>query len=129
MTRRPFNRAAFLAGYRAACIAAEIDPRTGNPRANDDPRWWARDPAMWENGPNASSVEAEALANIAAEVRRIAGVPEPETLADAVRAVWDEDGERRMRQLALPLRELHAARGEVVEMVAGVRMIVPIKVA
>jgi hypothetical protein len=128
LTRRPFNARALIAGYRAACIAADIDPATGNPCANDDPGWWARDYLMWQDpGPAHSPVEAEALASIAAQVRRIAGVPEPETVEDAVRAAWDEDAERRSRQIALPLRELHAARGETVEMIVGVRMLVPVQ--
>jgi hypothetical protein len=128
LTRRPFNARALIAGYRAACIAADLDPATGNPCANDDPGWWARDYLMWQDpGPAHSPVEAEALASIAAQVRRIAGVPEPETVEDAVRAIWDEDAERRSRQIALPLRELHAKRGETVELIVGVRMLVPVQ--
>jgi hypothetical protein len=130
MTRRPFNTRAFIAGYRAACIAADLDPATGNANANADPDWWARDYLMWQDpGPAHSVVEAEALASISAQVRRIAGVPEPETVEDAVRAAWDEDAERRSRQIALPLREIHAARGETVEMIVGLRMLVPVKTA
>lgn len=95
----------------------------------DNPTWWQL-PLLWaDQGAAHSSVEAEALASIAAQARRIAGVPEPETVADAVRAAWDEDGARRERQLSMPLRELHMARGEIVDLVAGVRMLVPIKVA
>jgi hypothetical protein len=129
MTRRPFNAAAFLAGYRAACLAADINPADGNPSANADPLWWAQ-LGLWDDpGAAHSSVEAEAIASIAAQARRIAGVAEPETVADAVRAAWDEDGARREHQLSMPLRELHRARGEIVDLVAGVRMLVPIKVA
>lgn len=91
--------------------------------------WWVQPDLFAEIGDNHSTVEAEAFANIAAEVRRIAGVPEPETVADAVRAIWQEDGERRERQIAMPLRELHAKRGEIVELIVGVRMLVPVKVA
>lgn len=136
--RRPFNRAVFLAGYRAACLAADLDPASGNPRSNADPLWWARDPAMWENGPNASVVEAEALASIAAQVRRIAGVPEIEAagvdyaIRPSVRAevaALAEDGAGRPVQAIMPLIDIHRRQGVVVEDVLGVRMTVPIKVA
>lgn len=128
MTRRPFNRAAFLAGYRAACEANAVDPATGNPAAWDDPHWWAN-PALWtETGRNHSSTEAAALANVAAQARRLANAPEPEALEtrmarefrQIVREVLSEE------RAALPLRELHARRGVTVEEVAGQRMEVPI---
>lgn len=127
--RRPFNRAAFLAGYRAACEAQAVDPATGNPAAWDDPHWWAN-PALWtETGRNHSSTEAAALASIAAQARRLANAPEPEALEtrmarefrQIVREVLSEE------RAALPLRELHARRGVTVEEVAGQRMEVPIK--
>ncbi len=127
--RRPFNRAAFLAGYRAACEAQAVDPATGNPAAWDDPHWWAN-PALWtESGRNHSSTEAAALANVAAQARRLANAPEPEALEtrmarefrQIVREVLSEE------RAALPLRELHARRGVTVEEVAGQRMEVPIK--
>ena len=127
--RRPFNRAAFLAGYRAACEAQAVDPATGNPAAWDDPHWWAN-PALWtETGRNHSSTEAAALANVAAQARRLANAPEPEALEtriarefrQIVREVLSEE------RAALPLRELHARRGVTVEEVAGQRMEVPIK--
>lgn len=127
--RRPFNRAAFLAGYRAACEAQAVDPATGNPAAWDDPHWWAN-PALWtESGRNHSSTEAAALASIAAQARRLANAPEPEALEtrmarefrQIVREVLSEE------RAALPLRELHARRGVTVEEVAGQRMEVPIK--
>lgn len=127
--RRPFNRAAFLAGYRAACEANAVDPATGNPAAWDDPHWWAN-PALWtETGRNHSSTEAAALANVAAQARRLANAPEPEALEtrmarefrQIVREVLSEE------RAALPLRELHARRGVTVEEVAGQRMEVPIK--
>ena len=129
--RRPFNRAAFLAGYRAACEAQAVDPATGNPAAWDDPHWWAN-PALWtETGRNHSSTEAAALANVAAQARRLANAPEPEALEtrmarefrQIVREVLSEE------RAALPLRELHARRGVTVEEVAGQRMEVPIKKA
>ena len=127
--RRPFNRAAFLAGYRAACEANAVNPATGNPAAWDDPHWWAN-PALWtESGRNHSSTEAAALASIAAQARRLANAPEPEALESRmarafrqiVREVLSEE------RAALPLRELHARRGVTVEEVAGQRMEVPIK--
>ena len=127
--RRPFNRAAFLAGYRAACEAQAVNPATGNPAAWDDPHWWAN-PALWtETGRNHSSTEAAALANVAAQARRLANAPEPEALEtrmarefrQIVREVLSEE------RAALPLRELHARRGVTVEEVAGQRMEVPIK--
>jgi len=129
MTRRPFNAAAFLAGYRAACEANAVNPTTGNPEAWDDPHWWAR-PELWtESGRNHSSTEAAALANVAAQARRLANAPEPEALEtrmarefrQIVREVLSEE------RAALPLRELHARRGVTVEEVAGQRMEVPIK--
>ena len=127
--RRPFNRAAFLAGYRAACEANAVNPATGNPAAWDDPHWWAN-PALWtESGHNHSSTEAAALANVAAQARRLANAPEPEALEtrmarefrQIVREVLSEE------RAALPLRELHARRGITVEEVAGQRMEVPVK--
>ena len=127
--RRPFNRAAFLAGYRAACEAQAVDPATGNPAAWDDPHWWAN-PALWtETGRNHSSTEAAALASIAAQARRLANAPEPEALEtrmarefrQIVREVLSEE------RTSLSLRELHARRGVTVEEVAGQRMEVPIK--
>ena len=127
--RRPFNRAAFLAGYRAACEANAVSPATGNPAAWDDPHWWAN-PALWTgSGRNHSSTEAAALASIAAQARRLANAPEPEALEtrmarefrQIVREVLSEE------RAALPLRELHARRGVTVEEVAGQRMEVPIK--
>ena len=117
--RRPFNRAAFLAGYRAACEANAVDPATGNPAAWDDPHWWAN-PALWtESGRNHSSTEAAALADVAAQARRLANAPEPEALEtrmarefrQIVREVLSEE------RAALPLRELHARRGAKIEYV------------
>lgn len=138
MTRRPFNRAALLAGYRAACIAADINPADGNPNANADPLWWAQ-LGLWDDpGAAHSSVDAEALASIASQARRIAGVPETEApgvdyaIRPSVRAevaALAGDGAGRDRQIGMPLREMYAARGETVELVAGIRMIVPIKAA
>jgi hypothetical protein len=134
--RRPFNRTAFLAGYRAACIAADLDPTTGNARANDDPRWWARDCSIWaEIGPNASTVEAEAFASIASQVRRIAGVPDVTTEAEYVLRpsmqaeviALAEDGANAMHQIVMPLRDIHRRQGVVIDEILGVRMVVPIR--
>lgn len=117
--RRPFNRAAFLAGYRAACEAQAVDPATGNPAAWDDPHWWAN-PALWtESGRNHSSTEAAALANVAAQARRLANAPEPEALEtrmarefrQIVREVLSEE------RTSLSLREIHARRGAHIEYV------------
>jgi len=133
--RRPFNRAAFLAGYRAACEAQAVNPATGNPAAWDDPHWWA-DPALWaECGRNHSSVEADALRSIAAQARAIAGVKEEPTLVQRMaaefRAVVKEalEEDRAARRADLPLRQLHALRGETVIDIEGMRVLVPIKVA
>ena len=126
--RRPFNRAALIAAYRAACEAQAVDPATGNPAAWDDPHWWAN-PALWtETGRNHSSTEAAALANVAAQARRLANAPEPEALEtrmarefrQIVREVLSEE------RANLPLRELHRRRGVTVDEVAGQRMEVPI---
>lgn len=134
--RRPFNRAAFLAGYRAACEAQAVDPATGNPAAWDDPHWWAN-PGLWtESGRNHSSTEAAALANVAAQARRAAGIRPALLLADlttadlttVVREYMHEEYDRR-RSADLSLRELHALRGEMVDTILGVRMLVPIKKA
>lgn len=125
MTHRPFDLRRFLAGYRAGCEAQGLDPATGNPRewaavrSEADPRWWA-DPALWaEGGRNHSSTEAAALANVAAQARRLANAPEPEALEtrmarefrQIVREVLSEE------RAALPLRELHARRGAKIEYV------------
>ena len=126
--RRPFNRAAFLAGYRAACEANAVDPTTGNPEAWDDPHWWAR-PELWhESGRNHSSTEAAALANVAAQARRAQSLPamNPESeyaLRPSVKAevaAWAAD-------CVPPLREIHRRQGVVVDEILGVRMIVPIR--
>ena len=136
MNRRPFNAAAFLAGYRAACLEADIDYRTGNPNACADPLWWARVELWSDPGAAHSVVEAEAIASIAAQSRRIAGVAEAEApgvdyaIRPSVRAEiasLAEDGAGRLVQL--PLREIHRRQGVVVEEVLGVRMTIPIKVA
>jgi hypothetical protein len=127
LTRPAFNYRAFVTRWRALAADHGIDTRTGEPLPVAGRPWWVQLDLWTEVGDNASVVEAEAFANIAAEVRRIAGVPEPETVADAVRAIWQEDGERRERQIAMPLRDLHAARGETVEMIVGVRMLVPVQ--
>lgn len=137
--RRPFNRAAFLAGYRAACEAQAVDPATGNPAAWDDPDWWLRDPAIWQEcGPNHSSTEAAALASIAAQARRARGVERPKSNIEIFGEVFLEGAadrhaataarraeiEARRARRDLPLRERHAAEGKTVEEVAGKRMLV-----
>jgi hypothetical protein len=134
--RRTFNYRAFVAEWRELCAVQRIDPASGNPLGYDDPRWWARDCSIWsEIGPNASTVEAEAFASIASQVRRIAGVPDVTTEAEyrlrpsmqAEVIALAEDGANAMHQTIMPLRELHAKRGEVVEAILGVRMLVPIR--
>jgi hypothetical protein len=136
LTRRTFNYRQFVAEWRELCSVQHIDPASGNPLGYDDPRWWARDFTIWaEIGPNASTVEAEAFASIASQVRRIAGVPDVTTEAEYVLRpsmqaeviALAEDGAQSMHQTIMPLRELHAKRGEVVEAILGVRMLVPIR--
>ena len=136
--RRPFNRAAFLAGYRAACEANAVSPATGNPAAWDDPHWWAN-PALWtESGRNHSSTEAAALASIAAQARRARGVERPKSNIEIFGEVFLEGAadrhaataarraeiEARRARRDLPLRERYAAEGKTVEEVAGKRMLV-----
>ena len=139
MTARPaFNYAAFLKGWRSLCADNAIDARTGEPLACSDQLWWQKNPAVWaEIGPNASPTEAAAFQSIAAQARRLAGAPEvgaetgyalrPSMQAEI--AAMAVDGERRAVQMALPLRELYARRGETVEEILGQRMIVPINAA
>jgi hypothetical protein len=135
MTARQPGRA-YLDAYRARCVERDLDPATGNQRVFAWPEerkqphgrpWWAGVDVFSEIGPNASTVEAEAFASIASQVRRIAGVPEPETVADAVRAAWVTDGAERMHQMIMPLREKLASRGETIDTILGVRMVVPIR--
>jgi hypothetical protein len=135
LTARPSGRA-YLDAYRARCVERDLDPATGNQRVFAWPEerkqphgrpWWAGVDVFAEIGVNHSTVEAEAFAGLASQVRRIAGVPEPETVADAVRSAWLTDGAERMHQMAMPLRDIHRRRGEIVETILGVRMTVPIK--
>jgi hypothetical protein len=145
LTARPSARA-YLDAYRARCVERDLDPQTGNQRVFAWPEerkqphgrpWWAGVDVFAEIGPNASTVEAEAFASIASQVRRIAGVPDVSNEADAeyrlrpsMQAEVDalaEDGANAMHQTIMPLRELHAKRGEVVEAILGVRMLVPIR--
>lgn len=105
--------------------------------------WWVTTSLWSEIGPNHSAVEAEALASIAAQVRRIAGVPDVEAagveaagvdyaIRPSVRAeiaALADDGAGRPVQAIMPLRDIHAKRGETVMEVAGLRMLVPVKVA
>lgn len=131
--RRPFNRAAFLASYRARCVETGLDPVTGNPQGRADPHWWA-DPALWaECGRNHSSVEADALRSIAAQARAIAGVKEEPSLVQRMaaefRAVVKEalEEDRAARRADLPLRQLHALRGVEVIEIEGMRIEVALK--
>lgn len=133
--RRPFNRAAFLASYRAACVETGLDPVTGNPTACADPRWWIN-PAYWmDAGPAHSVVERDAIASIAAQARAAYGLKAPPTLEQVMaaefRAVVKEalEEDRAAKRRELPLRELHALRGETVIDIEGMRVLVPIKVA
>ncbi len=133
--RRPFNRAAFLASYRARCVETGLDPATGNPTACADPRWWIN-PAYWmDAGPAHSVVERDAIASIAAQARAAYGLKAPPTLEQVMtaefRAVVKEalEEDRAARRADLPLRELHALRGETVIDIEGMRVLVPIKVA
>jgi hypothetical protein len=132
-TRRRFVYAEFVQGWRALAAAHGLDAATGQSLASADPHWW-RDPALWRDpGPAHSVVEREAIANIAAEARALAGQKPPETLAQAmtrefrqiVREAMTEAAQTRRRDL--PLRELHALRGVTVEEVAGQRMEVSLK--
>lgn len=98
------------------------------------PTWWANPAFFNDAGPAHSSVEAAAISSIARQARAIAGVPEPVATATDLPPTMAarltelaEDGARRLHQLELPLRELHAMRGETVELVAGQRMLVPIR--
>jgi hypothetical protein len=143
LTARQPGRA-YLDAYRARCVERDLDPATGNQRVFAWPEerkqpcgrpWWAGVDVFSEIGPNASTVEAEAFAAIASQVRRIAGVPDvtneaeyvlrPSMQAEVIALA--EDGANAMHQTIMPLRELHAKRGEVVEAILGVRMLVPIR--
>jgi hypothetical protein len=143
LTARQTGRA-YLDAYRARCIERDLDPATGGQRVFAWPEerkqpcgrpWWAGVDVFAEIGPNASTVEAEAFAAIASQVRRIAGVPDVTTEAEYVLRpsmqaeviALAEDGANVMHQTIMPLRELHAKRGEVVEAILGVRMLVPIR--
>jgi hypothetical protein len=135
---------AYLDAYRARCVERDLDPATGGQRVFAWPEerkqphgrpWWAGVDVFAEIGPNASTVEAEAFASIASEVGRIAGRPYVTTEAEyrlrpsmqAEVIALAEDGAQAMHQTIMPLRELHARRGEVVQDVIGVRMLVPIR--
>lgn len=101
------------------------------------PTWWQM-PVLWESPGSAHSVvEAEAFRNIAADARAIHRLAEPPTLEEAmtrefrllVREVLTEEVRAGWPvQLPLiPLRTMYTKRGETVEEVAGLRMIVPIR--
>jgi hypothetical protein len=143
MTARQPARA-YLDAYRARCVERDLDPATGGQRVFAWPEerkqpcgrpWWAGVDVFAEIGPNASTVEAEAFAAIASQVRRIAGVPDVTTEAEYVLrpsiaaevGAMAEDGANAMHQIVMPLREVHAKRGEVVDTILGVRMLVPIR--
>jgi hypothetical protein len=137
---------AYLDAYRARCVERDIDPATGGQRVFAWPEerkqlhgrpWWAGVEQFAEIGVNHSTVEAEAFASIASQVRRIAGVPDVTTEAEYVLRpsmqaeviALAEDGANAMHQTIMPLRDVHRRQGLVVDLVAGVRMTVPIKVA
>jgi hypothetical protein len=135
---------AYLDAYRARCIERDLDPTTGGQRVFAWPEerkqphgrpWWAGVEQFAEIGPNASTVEAEAFASIASQVRRIAGVPDVTTEAEyvlrpSIAAEVDalaEDGANAMHQTIMPLRDIHRRQGVIVEEILGVRMTIPIK--
>jgi hypothetical protein len=143
LTARQSARA-YLDAYRARCIERDLDPATGGQRVFAWPEerkqpcgrpWWAGVDVFAEIGVNHSTVEAEAFAGLASQVRRIAGVPDVTTESEYVLRpsmqaeviALAEDGANAMHQMIMPLRELHAKRGEVVEAILGVRMLVPIR--
>jgi hypothetical protein len=137
---------AYLDAYRARCVERDLDPATGGQRVFAWPEerkqphgrpWWAGVDVFAEIGPNASTVEAEAFASIASQVRRIAGVSDVANEADAeyrlrpsmqaeVNALA-EDGANAMHQTIMPLRDVHRRQGLIVDEILGVRMVVPIR--
>jgi hypothetical protein len=143
MTARLPGRA-YLDAYRARCIERDLDPATGGQRVFAWPEerkqpcgrpWWAGVDVFAEIGPNASTVEAEAFASIASQVRRIAGVPDvtneseyvlrPSMRAEVI--AMAEDGANAMHQTIMPLRDIHRRQGVVIDEILGVRMVVPIR--
>lgn len=125
--RRYLDRVPVLPDPAPECLCDESSPA-----------WWAQ-LGLWDDpGAAHSPVEAEAIASIASQARRIAGVPDEQApgvdyaIRPSVRAEiasLAEDGAGRDRQIVMPLREMYAARGEMVDTILGVRMIVPIKAA
>lgn len=135
MTRRAFDYRAFRDGWRKLAADHGIDPITGCYNYADDAGWWKR-PELWHDpGPSASIVERDAIASIAAQARAAYGLKAPPTLEQVMtaefRAVVKEalEEDRAAKRRELPLRELHALRGETVIDIEGMRVLVPIKVA
>nr|WP_295383686.1 hypothetical protein [Pseudoxanthomonas sp.] len=96
-------------------VPVQPDPEPACLVDEDSATWWAV-PALWaEVGPNHSSVEAEALASIAAQARAAAGQPEPQTISDVVREALAELRAERAAQHTISLADLHARRGARVE--------------
>jgi hypothetical protein len=143
LTARQSARA-YLDAYRARCVERDLDPATGGQRVFAWPEerkqpcgrpWWAGVDVFSEIGPNASTVEAEAFASIASQVRRIAGVPDVTTEAEYVLRpsmqaeviALAEDGANAMHQIVMPLRDIHRRQGVVIDEILGVRMVVPIR--
>lgn len=106
------------------------------------PVWW-QDAALWNDpGKSRSSTEATALANVAAEARRAQGSERPKSATELFWEVFTEGAAlrraatnahreellaARRRRHEESLREKYALRGETVEDVEGIRMVVPIK--
>jgi len=131
LTPRRFDYRAFVTDWRSLAADHGLDPLTGEYTYADDPLWWAKRPEAWHDpGLAHSRVEAEAIRNIAAAARAAQGVKPAQTLAQAMTAEFRQIVREVLREEhTIPLRELHARRGETVADVAGMRMIVPIKVA
>ena len=143
-TRRAFIYAEFIQGWRDICADLRLDPADGTPRIYQWPKerqqpcgrpWWADPQIFADPGKSHSTVEAEAFRNLAQQVRFITAAPVLPTLAQRMaaefRAVVKEalEEDRAARRADLPLRQLHALRGEEVITLEGVRVLVPIKVA
>lgn len=135
MARRAFCYREYVAGWRRLASENDLDARTGRPLEYTGTPWWAVIEYWQDSGPSRSRVEADALRSIAAQARAIAGVKEEPTLVQRMaaefRAVVKEalEEDRAARRADLPLRELHALRGETVIDIEGMRVLVPIKVA
>lgn len=140
--RARFDYAAFVTEWRRLADAHGLAARTGQPLEHAGKPWWA-DAALWNDpGKSRSSTEATALAHIAAESRRVQGSERPKSNTELFWEVFTEGaGERRAATIARreellaarhrrheeSLREKYAGRGETVEEVEGVRMVVKMK--